>query len=73
MHEADFTGSDLSGSIFDYCDLAGAIFENSVQEEVDFRTAYNYTIDPESNRIRKARFAAEWISGLLGKYGIEIE
>ena len=63
----------MSGSIFDYCDVSGAIIENSVLEEVDFRTAYNYTIDPESNRIRKAKFEVQGIDGLLSKYGIEIE
>lgn len=73
LQEVDFTGSDLSGSSFDNCDLAGAIFENSVLEKTDFRSAFHYSIDPEINRMKKARFSLQGIGGLLEKYGIEIE
>jgi fluoroquinolone resistance protein len=73
LHEADFTECDLSNSVFDNCDLTGTRFENSILEKTDFRTAYNYSIDPEINRVKKARFSHLGIAGLLDKYDIEIE
>ncbi|MGI8788822.1 MAG: hypothetical protein ACR2HG_13805 [Pyrinomonadaceae bacterium] len=42
-------------------------------EKADFQTAYNYSIDPESNRIKKAQFSIPGIARLLDKYEIEIE
>jgi uncharacterized protein YjbI with pentapeptide repeats len=73
LQEVDFTESDLSGSAFDNCDLSGALFENTNLEKTDFRSAFNYTINPEINRMKKARFSLSGIVGLLGKYGIVIE
>ena len=71
--EADFTESDLTSSAFDNCDLDRAIFDNSILEKADFRTACNYSIDPEANRVKKARFSFPGVLGLLSKYNIEIE
>lgn len=71
--EVDFTDCDVSHSVFDACDLAGAKFENTVLEKADLRTAFNYSIDPERNRIKKARFSLTGIAGLLDTYDIEID
>ena len=71
--ETDFVETDLSGAVFENCDLAGAVFQNAVLEKTDFRTAFNYSIDPEINRIKKAKFSAPGIAGLLDKYDIEID
>jgi fluoroquinolone resistance protein len=73
MQEADFTESDLTGSIFDGCDLTRAVFHSTILEKADFRTASNYSIDPEANRIRKAKFSLTGVAGLLAKYEIEID
>jgi fluoroquinolone resistance protein len=73
FQEADFTGVDFTGSVFDNCDFAKATFQNTILEKVDFRSSYNYSINPEENRIRKARFSQAGISGLLNQYDIEIE
>lgn len=73
LGEVDFTETDLSGSHFDNCDLTGAIFENTILEKTDFRTSFNYSIDPELNKIKKAKFSIQGIIGLLDKYDIEIE
>lgn len=73
LQEADFTESDLTGAVFDRCDLARAVFKNTVLEKTDFRTAYNYSIDPEINRIKKAKFTLNGIAGLLDKYDVLIE
>ena len=73
LHEVDFTETDLTAAIFDECDLSGAIFTDSILEKADFRTAFNYTIDPESNKMKKAKFSSHGIAGLLTKYGIKID
>jgi len=72
LHEVDFTEADLSLAQFDNCDLLGATFVNTILEKADLRTAYNYSIDPEMNRIKKAKFSMSGIAGLLNKYDIEI-
>ncbi|HCN85084.1 MAG TPA: hypothetical protein DIT07_15920 [Sphingobacteriaceae bacterium] len=73
LHETDFTEADLTGALFDNSDLKMAVFENTELEKADFRTAYNYSIDPDSNRIKKAKFSMAGIAGLLHKYDIEID
>lgn len=73
LQEVDFTEADLTGSVFDHCDLAMATFENSILEKADFRTSFHYSINPELNRIKRARFSIAGIVGLLSKYDIEVE
>ncbi len=73
LQETDFTEADLTGAVFDHCDLARATFARTVLEKADFRTAYHYALDPEANRIRKARFALPQVVGLLSKYDIQID
>lgn len=73
LQETDFAEADLTNSVFDNCNLAHAIFERTILEKADFRSAYNYTIDPEMNRIKKAKFSVLGLSGLLSKYDIDIE
>jgi fluoroquinolone resistance protein len=73
LHEVDFTESDVSNSLFCKCDLSNAKFENTILEKTDFRTSFNYSIDPELNRIKKAKFSLTGIAGLLDKYDIEID
>jgi fluoroquinolone resistance protein len=72
LTEADFSESDLTAAVFDHCDLARATFDHTVLEKADFRTAVNYSIDPEKNKIKKARFSMAGIAGLLDKYDIDI-
>jgi uncharacterized protein YjbI with pentapeptide repeats len=73
LHEVDFTECDLTSSFFDGCDLANAIFNNTILEKVDFRTSFNYSLDPEINKIKKAKFSLAGTVGLLVKYDIEID
>jgi uncharacterized protein YjbI with pentapeptide repeats len=69
----DFTAADLSQAVFDACDLADALFDRTVLEKADLRGALHYSIDPETNRVKKARFSPEGLRGLLGKYDIIID
>lgn len=73
IHESDFSESDMSGVLFDYCDLLGSTFNHTKLEKADLRTAYNFSIDPDINRIKKAKFSLSGVVGLLGKYDIEID
>lgn len=73
LHEVDFSEADLTQAAFDNCDLALATFEATILEKADFRHAFNYNIDPEKNKIKKAKFSLPAVTGLLNKYDIEIE
>jgi len=73
LQEVDFTESDLTSAVFDNCDLTGAVFESTIIEKADFLTSFNYSINPEINRIKKAKFSLSGIAGLLHKYDIIIE
>lgn len=73
LEETEFVETDLTGAVFKNCDLRGAVFENAVLEQADFRTAFNFSIDPEMNRMNKAKFSAHNLGGLLNKYNIFIE
>ena len=73
LRETDFAETDLTNAVFHNCDLMNAVFDRTILEKADFRTSYNYTIHPEANRIKKARFSVAGIAGLLSKYDISIE
>ena len=73
IEEVDFTDSDLSAAIFDNCDLNKSIFDGTKLEKADFRTAYNYNIDPSKNFIKKAKFSFPAAAGLLNSFDIIIE
>jgi uncharacterized protein YjbI with pentapeptide repeats len=73
LHEVDLTETDLSNAIFDNCDLRGVVFEHTILEKADFRTSYNYSINPELNKIKKAKFSMPGVIRLLDKYDIEID
>jgi fluoroquinolone resistance protein len=73
LEEADFTEADLSNTVFDTCDLHRTVFYNTNLEKADFSTSFNYSFDPERNRIKKARFSKTGALGLLDKYNIELE
>ncbi len=73
LQEVDFVQADLTNALFSDCDLRNAIFENTILEKADFRSAVNYALDPEKNRLKKAKFSLQGTPGLLQKYNIDIE
>jgi fluoroquinolone resistance protein len=73
IKEVDFEEADLTESCFDNSNLDDSSFRNSILEKVDFRKASNYIIDPNLNRIKKAKFSIFGIPGLLNKHDIIIE
>lgn len=73
LTEVDFTETNLSESSFDNSELSGAIFMHSNLEKADFRTAINFSINPQQNSIRQARFLSTGLAGLLHHYQIVID
>jgi uncharacterized protein YjbI with pentapeptide repeats len=73
LKEANFTETDLTKSIFKNCDLANTIFDQTNLSNADFSTSYNFSIDPEINKMKKAKFSQQRLSGLLDKYDLIIE
>jgi uncharacterized protein YjbI with pentapeptide repeats len=73
LKDANFSNTDLSSSTFKKSNLEGCIFNKTQLKNVDFTTAYNFTLDPEINFIKKAKFSREALQGLLAKYDIVVE
>jgi len=73
MVETDFTWADLSDVQFNNCNLNRAFFNRTILKNADFRTAYNFIIDPDINTLKKAKFSVHGLPGLLAKYDIRIE
>jgi len=73
LKEVDFSNADLTAAVFTECDLTNTHFHYTTLEKADFRTAKNFSIDPEINKLKKAKFAFLNLEGLLVKYQLEIE
>ncbi|MAT58674.1 MAG: hypothetical protein CMF23_11950 [Ignavibacteriae bacterium] len=73
MEEVDFAKSDLTNSVFTDCDLKRAMFNRTNLTKADLSTSYNFSIDPEINKIKRAKFSVNNLSGLLDKYEIVIK
>ena len=72
LKDVDFSETDLSSALFTNSDLTRARFSNPILEKADFRSATNFTIDPESNKVIKAKFSALQLEGLPTKYQLDI-
>ena len=73
LQEVDFTEAILISSVFDQCDFKRAIFDRTNLEKSDFRTAFNFNISPEDNRLKGAKFSKDNLFGLLSEYKIVVE
>jgi uncharacterized protein YjbI with pentapeptide repeats len=73
MISVDFMGSDLTEVLFDNCNLRKAVFMDTIANKADFYTSYDYTIDPDKNKIKKAVFSVNGLKGLLDKYDIVVK
>lgn len=66
----DFMAADLTGVLFDNCDLYRSEFDKAIANKTDFKTSYNYTIDPSKTKLKKAVFALKELKGLLFKHDV---
>ncbi len=73
LEEVDFTETDLSGCEFPDCNLKNAIFERTNLEKANLSSAHDFIINPDLNKIKKARFSVRSLPGLLTKYDLKIE
>jgi len=73
LTEADFTDTDLTKAKFTASNLDRTIFSNTNLEQADFSEAIGFSINPETNRLSKAKFTLTGLPGLLKKYGIIID
>ena len=73
MHNANFTQADLTKTKLINCDLLEAHFAQTNLAGVDFTRVQNFTIDPENNSIKKAKFLAQDLEKLLYQYDIIVE
>lgn len=72
IHEAHFNNTSLCGADFTNTDLSGTIFHNCDLSKADFSTAVNYSLDPQTNKIKKAKFSLPEALGLLRGFDIII-
>jgi len=72
LHEVDFSSTDLTSAVFAACDLSRARFEQTNLEKADFRTSFNFAINPEINKLKKAKFTLDGLPALLEKYDLVI-
>lgn len=72
LKEVDFEEVDLTGSLFRNCDMEGTRFMRTTLEKADFSTSRNFTIDLDANMVKRAKFSALNLAGLLYKYNLDI-
>ena len=69
----DFMGADLTEVLFENCDLYRSEFAKAIANKADFKTSYNYTINPKTTKLKKAIFSIEGLKGLLFKHDIIVK
>lgn len=69
----DFMATDLTQVVFENCDLYRSEFSKAIANKANFKTSYNYTIDPTKTKIKKAVFSLAGLKGLLAKYDIVVK
>lgn len=72
LKEAQFIKCDLTGTGFEHCNVELARFEHNDLSHVDFSSSYNLEINPDENKLKKARFSLHNLPGLLTKYDLVI-
>lgn len=73
MHGVNLTQSNLSKCSFSNCDFFEALFSGTNLSGVDLRNSFNFLIDPDENKIKKAKFSLQGLPGLLYRHEIIVE
>lgn len=73
LREADLSEADFTNGVFRDCDFQGAVFYRTRLEKANLQTAYNFSISPENNFIRKAHFSSENLGGLISHLDIKVD
>jgi len=69
----DFMSTDLTEVVFDNCDLYRSEFAKAIANKTNFKSSYNYTIDPVKTKLKKAIFSRDGLKGLLFKHDIIVQ
>lgn len=69
----DFMSTDLTAAIFDNCDLYRSEFDKAIANKANFKTSFNFSINPEKTKLKKAIFSLNNVKGLLTKYEVLID
>jgi uncharacterized protein YjbI with pentapeptide repeats len=69
----DFMNTNLTHAIFDDCDLYKSEFSGANADHTDFKTSYNYSIDPKKTKLKKTLFSKNEVKGLLYQYDLIID
>lgn len=72
IKECYFTNTCLNGANFSGAELPGTAFHNCDLCKADFSSATQYSIDPCTNKIKKAKFSLPEVVGLLRGFEIVI-
>ncbi len=72
LKEVDFYQADLTECDLRFSDLQEARFQETILKKANFQQAFNYQIDPITNKVRGARFNLPEAIGLLTGLGIII-
>ncbi len=73
LEEVDFTAAHLQEAMFDNCNLKRAVFEDTHLEKSDFRSALFFSIHPNENHLKGAKFSKDNLAGLLQHYQLAID
>jgi fluoroquinolone resistance protein len=73
LHRTDFSECDLRKTSFINCDLKNSVFDHTDLSGADLSTAFDFNIDPEKNKLTKAKFSISGLPGLLIKHKLDIE
>lgn len=72
LQQAVFYETDLNKAVFDECDLQQAQFINANLQQADFSSALNFSINPNNNQLKGAKFSKDNLHGLLDSFQINI-
>ncbi|OJV51255.1 MAG: hypothetical protein BGO31_05305 [Bacteroidetes bacterium 43-16] len=72
LKDVDFSGADMTECKLKGCDLLHAMFDNTTLIKADLSTAFNFSLNPNLNKLKGAQFSRDNISGLLDVFQIKI-
>jgi uncharacterized protein YjbI with pentapeptide repeats len=70
IRDTYFTNTNLSEAVFTGSDLSRSTFHNTDLRKADFQGATNYSINPLTNKVEKAKFSKPEALSLLDHLGI---
>jgi len=73
LESVDFGETSLENSSVIQCKLSDARFDRTDLQGADLTGSYDFQIDPEKNKIFKAKFSKETLMGLLHKYDLRVD